>query len=235
MLKKYQSNKKAFNKLKALTRPQRTVVAKIAKKVVNRNEERKQYAAGIGSTAVYDGTAGSSVIHLSSVSQGLADNQRAGDEINIRSLRIRINCNNNFGNTANDFVTWRVIVFQYKNSNMAPTVAELFLQTAANGGTDYGAMSSRNIDYLNTYNVLYDKIFHTEQGGPNAANYAMSGQYCKVLNIKVPLKYCKKKIQYQAATTNNTNGLWLCVTTDKATIASNPHFIYDSSLGFTDS
>lgn len=237
MKQRANENKAAYLALKqhkALGKYQKKEVKQIVNKVLDGEEEHKQFSASDVLQSVWTG-AGTKIVSLTSITQGDADNQRQGDEIHINSCHLRVGLFNNTGSGANPFVNFRVMIFQYKNSDMAPSVNQMFLTSNANNGNVAGTYSSRQIDYMPTYNVLYDKIVHTEQGTANASNFAPSGNTFKLLKIRVPMKYVKRKIQYQAAGANHTNGLWMLVTTDAATIASNPSFAYDVAVGYTDS
>lgn len=219
---------------KALAPKAKRQVRSIVKSEMKKQTEYKQYSVSQSPVGVYDGTVGVNLINVTLITQGVADNNRVGDEINLKWIEVKMFLYNNTSATANAYTFFRVIIFQYNYFNNAPKIDELLLTSAANGGTTYGTFSSRNIDYLNTYHVLYDKTVKTVLGVPNASNYASNEAYVKSLNIRVPLKFAKKKIQYLAASTSPANGIWMLITTGQGTVASDPVVSYNVSTGFTD-
>lgn len=216
----------------ALRQNQKKEVRKIVKRTIERTSEWHQYQLGSGFQTVYAG-AGTVIIGLTRVTQGLQDNQRVADELTLQKIQIRLNMQNNQGAAANYWNLFRVMIFQYKNSDMAPSAGQLLNIANANGGV-VGTFSSRNIDYLNTYNVIYDRVFKTEQGVASVNNYAQTGVYSRYVKITPSLRRVKRKIQYQAGTDSHTNGIWMLITTDQATIANNPSFEYDCNVNYTD-
>lgn len=229
--------KKGFKRKKGngLSKKQEKGVSNIVHKVLKENTEYKQHQVSAPPTAVYTGVAGAHFAHLTNMAQGVLDTNRVGDEATIKWLQLRIQLYNGVGATANVNVNWRVILFQYNRPDGAPTLAELFLSAAANGGGGPGTWSARNIDYLNIYHVLVDRVYKTEQGFPAALNYGETGILTHNLVFKLPMKFVKKKIQYVAAGTAADNGIWLCVTTGQGTVATDPGILYTSACGYTDS
>lgn len=228
----YQRNKRKFD---ALSKKQVRGIRRIAKNVYHHNQEYKQHQVSSAPVEVYTGIVGVHFQHLTNMAQGINDTQRDGDEVNIKWLTLRIQLYNGIGVNANVNVNWRVLLFQYNANDNDPDLEEIFLSAAANGGTVPGTWSARNIDYLNLYNVLVDRVYHTEQGLNNALNYGTSGKLIVNKVIKLPMKYVKKKIQYQAASTTANNGIWLCVTTGQGDVTDNGQIIYTSAVGYTDS
>lgn len=210
-------------------------VRSLISKGISRNAESKQHSVSVAPGIVFDGAGGVIISQLTNMAQGVADNQRVGDEATLKWLRVHMFFSNQAGATANPYTFFRVVIFQYHRSDNAPQIAELFLVSSANGGATYGTFSSRNIDYMGIYNVLYDKTIKTVQGAANAANYGANSSYAQELQIRVPLKYAKRKIQYLAASTTSTNGIYILITTGQVSTATDPVTAYTATVGFTDS
>lgn len=206
--------------------------------------ERKQFAAAraFNTWSVIDGpfTAATPGVYNSNLTagivQGIGDDQRIGDMISLESIHIKLGLYNFVGVNANTWVNFRVIVYQYKSESSTPLMAELFLSSAANVGNTTGTYSPRNIDNMGIYTMLYDKIIHTEQGQPNAANFGQTGQLFKFVKFSVPLRYAQRRIQYQAGGPVTNNGIYLAIMTDLAAtgVGSDPSFSLDYSLRYTD-
>jgi len=219
----------------ALTEKQKKAVVQIAKTVNNKAAEHKLYAKSVSSAVVTD-AAGFRAEEITTVPQGVLDNNRVGDEITIDHIDIRMMLQNYLGINGYGDVLWRVFVFQYNDNNNTPDIDQLLLTSTANIGNVAGSYSARNIDYLRSYNVLYDKTFQTF--GSNGAVVTPGYDYTdakKLVHIKVPLKYAKKKIQFEAGTATATNGIWMLVTCDKDIVANNSTIRYMVSTGYTDS
>lgn len=219
----------------ALTDKQKKAVAKIAVKVTEKRVEHKLYIRSLLTQVVSDG-AGSYFTELTSVPQGDTDSTRDGDELYLKHLDVMIRMSNGVGINSYGHIVWRVMLFQYKSQDNTPVISEMLSNSAANVGTVGGSFSHRNIDYLGVYNVLYDKTFttHGSNGAIVMGGYDYADQE-KVVKIRCPLKYAKKKIQFENGTSSASNAIWMLVTTDKDSVAVNPTITYSTSTGFTDS
>jgi hypothetical protein len=206
--------------------------------IARRYSEMKQNSASATYNTVTDG-AGYGLVNLTSlISQGVADNQRVGDHLYIESLRMQWPLQNGYGATANPATYWRIIVFQFlgDNSAAAPTIAGLFLSSNANAGNTQGTFSSFDIDHTDQYIVLHDS-------GPlltvGTSGLAATGQPGNPLNFRVhvaniSLKRCDRNIRYYAGGTTGPNHIYFLITTDQASIATNPAFAYLQTLQYSD-
>jgi len=228
--------KKTFKKKSdGLTEKQAKTVAKIAKKVTLKAAETKEQSYGIVPVTIFDG-AGSLLSNMTSIAQAVGDNSRIGDEVTLKDISVRMNFSNGTGINSNHWVNWRVIVFQYNDKDNVPNPNEMLKTTVANEGNTYGTMSSRNIDYMSVYNILYDKTIQTTgtQGLAYTGDADSSGHF-KFHSFKVPLKYAKKKIRYEAgATADAINSIFMLITTDRSTVGTNPTVKYNVDVHYTD-
>lgn len=219
-------------------RSKKTIAKAVKHEIVayeKKNMEMKFYPASVGVQFFYGGTAGTIFQHLTGVAQQITDSDRVGDRIRLHSVEFEMVLFNGGGATANTYNDTRVIIFQYNAPDMSPTAAQMFITNNILGvGAVNNAYSARNIDYLQVCHSLVDKCYHTEQGVPNALNYAQTGNFTKHIKIKVPLKYAKKTISFQAASTNTNNGLWACIIGSSGSVATNPFFGMKWELHYTD-
>lgn len=209
-------------------------VKKIVENVLKKNTEYKQHSDGYSLAVVYGATAGASISHLTNITQAITDTGRIGDEITLKSIQIRGVIYNNTGAASNPYNFIRVIVFQYKSADNIPTVDE-YLQNSVVSGNTRSAFSARNQDYMGIYISLFDKVYKVEGGAANAANYGPTGNISQYIQFNVPLKYCTKKIQYEAATTLATNGIYLIVIGSSASVTNNPTQAFQWTVLYTDS
>lgn len=228
-------------------------LVKCVKKVVNsidkKNIEYKNYygAPSASPWFIFDGasnligTPGTAIIALLDIPQGAGDLARVGDVLTVKRIKIRGFCYNNVNGTgaglSNTYTNWRIIVFQYKSDDSAPTVAKLLIASAANVGNTQGTFSSIDQDHRDTYHILYDKIFTTEAGqyASTAAFAGVTGKLVHHFNFHVPLKYAHKKIRYINGTLGGTNKIYMLVTTDQASVNSNPSLLMSWQVEFIDS
>jgi len=225
-------DKKLFSSYKSkVSQPMYKAIKNIVHNEVKKDVEIKQHTDGFTYTAVYGAIAGTVTDHITDIAQGVTDTTRVGDELTLKHIQVRGCVFNGATNNTNDI---RIIVFQYKNSDNAPIMDNL-LQNSVISGTTRSAYSARAQDYMNEYIVLFDRVWHTEIGIPGAANYGQSGAYSYYLNFTVPLKYAKKKIQYEAATNAAVNGIYVMCIGSQASGASNPTVALQWAVSYSDS
>lgn len=218
----------------ALSKKQKKAIKKEIKQAMDKENEFKQYSKSQALTGVYAGTAGSFLVNLTDLTQNTTDAGRVGDEMYLERIELLMNFTVGLGATSTEYCHFRVFVFQYKAHDDTPTISEMLLTSALNGGSDYGTYSSYNIDYKPTYHVLLDKTVRCEAGTPSANNYGTTGQITQHRRYIVPLKYCKRKIQFKTGATTQNNGIWMIVTTNLASVTSQPSVGYNVSVRYTD-
>jgi hypothetical protein len=197
--------------------------------------EIKQINSSARNTQYYDGAAGVFLLDITVIAQGNTGATRVGDRCTLRSIPFSMAVYNNVGATANPTTLTRVLIFQYKgDSSVAgkPSIADLFNSSVANAGTTYGYHSAFDIDYTPLYHVLYDKRVLTV--GAPAAYTSTSVEILKAWHGSVPLARAHRDIDYQAGATTGANHLFMLVTSDSATTASNPAITYNFDVRFTD-
>lgn len=205
-------------------------IKNLVHKEVKKDVEHKQHTDGFTFTSTWGAIGGTITDHITDIAQGVTDTTRVGDELTLVHIKVRGAILNGTSNLYNDI---RIIVFQYKNSDNTPIMDNL-LQNSVISGATRSAYSARAQDYMNEYIVLADHVYHLEGGTPNAANYGQSGQYAKHVEFNVPLKYAKKKVQYEAATNAAVNGIYVMVIGSSANVASNPQVALQWAVTYTD-
>lgn len=223
--------RRAVRKTRGLVSLVKKEVAAYEKKEV----ELKFFPASVPLQFFYGGSAGTIMQHLTAITQNITDSDRVGDKVFIKSLEFEAILFNSTGVNANMYNDVRIIIFQYNATDMNPVPAQMFITNNVLGaGAVNSAYSARNIDYLRVYHKLIDRTYHIEQGVPAALNYGTTGILTKHVKFKVPLKYCKKRLEFQAGTTNTNNGLWVCVIGSSATAGANPTIGMKWEVHYTD-
>ena len=140
---KVKRSRRQFRK-PALTKPEKKEVNTLIKRVFVKNTEYKQYSKSQASIAVH--TTAPYFSHLTNLGQNFTDATRVGDEFTLKSITARVGFNNGGAATSNAFVTWRIVVFQYKNSDVTPVATKMFLGSAAHPASAAGPFSSYDIE-----------------------------------------------------------------------------------------
>lgn len=210
-------------------------INKVAKKVVAKTEEFKQYVAGLAVQVYFGTTAAADATYRALVTpiQGFGDNNREGDELRLRSLTLRISFFNNLGAGSNPTNYARLVIFQFLQSNAiaAPSMADMFINGAGAGNVNI--YSSPNIDRKSIYRILYDKTIFT--AGAQGASTSVAPNYAQHMVVRVPLKYAKKNIQFINATINSVNQIYFVVLGEQGSVANNPFYTADWNVRYTDS
>lgn len=186
----------------------------------------KQYTGSFGGQACYDGN-GYTLSDITACSQGTSDANRLGDTFIIDSAMVRYGLVNNTGASACPFVTWRILVFQYLGDSSVsgvPSIANLLLASSANSGTTQGTHSFFNRDYARQYIVLADSgPIVTTGSAATAVNGSAGGEgVAKAGVLKVNLSRADRFIGCYAGANTGPNHIFLMVTTDQASVSSNP-------------
>jgi hypothetical protein len=197
--------------------------------------EIKQINVSANSATFYDAAAGSIVLDITAIAQGNTGATRVGDLAMLHSLSYKFLIYNGIGATCNSVVVSRVLFFQYMgDSSVAnkPTIAEMFNVSNANGGTTYGSFSAFDIDYARQYHVLYDTTCMTI-GAPAGATSTYAG-ITHYGQFQVPLARAQREISFYAGATTGPNHIYMAVTSNCASVATNPSISYNLDVRFTD-
>jgi hypothetical protein len=187
-------------------------------------------------TDFYDG-AGILLVNLvSGIGQGLTDQQRLGDRIQLLDLHIHGYIYNHVGVGTNTLTNYRIIVFQYFSDNgaSAPSPANMLISSAANAGSTQGTWSHIQIDRVYQYRIVYDSRPFTTVGSASIAVLGSAGGTGIRTNFsfRVPLRRTDRNITYFAGGANGPNHLYFMVLSDQATIATNPTCFWSSRVRY---
>jgi len=200
-------------------------------------EEVKQFTVSAFNTAYYSSAAGQIQIDLTAVTQGNSGAQRVGDHLFAVGLRLDFSIFNGIGATANGSTYTRIFVMQYLgDSSVAgrPTIADFLQISNANTGNTYGTFSSFDIDYDRQYIKLWDSGPLLTYGTNGLATTADCQNNHKRGFVTIPLK-CDRNIAFYTGSTTGPNKIFMFVTSDSPTIATNPAFTYNAEFRYTDS
>ncbi len=200
-------------------------------------EEVKQFTVSAFNTTYFSSAAGAFNIDLTAVTQGVSGAQRAGDHLFARHLHLTFSIFNGIGATANGSTYTRVFVYQYLgDSSVAghPIISDFLQISNANTGNTYGTFSSYDIDYDRQYVMLFDSGPLLTYGTNGLAVTADCVNNHVVRSVVIPLK-CDRNIAFYTGGTTGPNKIFMTVTSDSPTIATNPAFTYNSEFRFCDS
>lgn len=227
MKKTYKKTKKDYYNLKKLSAPVAKAVTKIVKDKIYAASEHKWYGAGFTPVSTFGSATGYNQQGMITMAQGIGDNQRTGDTITLRSIQCNVRMNA-VAATVGAVQHIRVLVFQFKMNNsagIAPTVTDMLVNDVSAGGLKT-ANSFFNVDFIRQYVILYDKVITVIQGtNKNVYN----------LKFRVPLKYARKKIQFNAAGTNSDGNIWIATIGSEPTLVANITTAAEYRVRFTDS
>lgn len=190
------------------------------------------------SGAYFDAAAGQTIIDLTQITQGVSGAQRVGDVARLVRLHVSLLLNNGVGATANARTISRVIFFQYLGDNSVankPTIIDFLQTNANNAGNTYGSFSTYDIDYGRQYRVLWDSgmILTIGTNGLAALGVPPVGVYHK-LDFNIPLKRAQRDLAFYTGGITGPNHIFMLLTSDQATIATNPTYNITSEARFTD-
>ncbi len=200
-------------------------------------EEVKQTTISNFNTAYFSSTAGQIVIDATGVAQGISGAQRAGDHLFAKHLRLTWSIFNGIGATANGSTYSRIFFVQYLgDSSVAghPTISDFLQTSVANSGTTYGTFSSYDIDYDRQYIMLWDSGPILTYGTNAMAATADCQNNHRRGNKIISLRRADRNIAYYTGGTTGPNHIFMIVTSDSPTIATNPAFTYNIEFRFTD-
>jgi hypothetical protein len=190
------------------------------------------------SSGYFNAAAGQYLVDLTAVTQGNSGAQRIGDVLTMTRLHIRAVINNGVGTTSNTRNISRVIFFQYFGDGSVankPTIADFMQVSTSNIGNQYGSFSTYDIDYARQYRVLWDSGLILSLG---TNQLAVTGQppiqQFYPIDMDVPLRQADKNIAFYTGGTTGPNHIYMLVTADQATIATNPSIEFSSELRFVD-
>lgn len=188
---------------------------KYVKKALHTLVETKYFdTTSTGTSIDYSGT----LVNLTLIPQGSTDVTRVADKATLRA--VRLNFAFGVGDAFNEF---RIIIFQwYPNTTLlSPIVADILAYT----GSNLACQSPYVHDYQNQHAVLLDRRFQLVNGTEAAV---------MVRKYKLPMKYCRKTINFTAGTTGGSNHLYALFISDSAA-ATHPNVQYITRVYFDDS
>lgn len=154
---------------------------------------------------------------ISDVPQGIADNDRDGDQLNLTHINLKAEWN--ASSAATSFNLCRFIVFQWRPQT-TPTL-NLILTGL---GAAIAPLAPYTRDTRSMYKILYDKMTVLSIANSNSVH---------AFNLRLRKGY-NRRLQYQGGTTVGSNQIYILVVTDDGG-APSPQFSYYSQILYTDS
>lgn len=156
---------------------------------------------------------------LTTPAQGTTDQNRVGDKVRVRGLHVK-------GQFAIGDVNQsiRLIIMQYKQATNLHAAAVTELLQSAYVGTTAAPYAPFAHDYKHIYTPLYDRTWYMDSVAQPVVNF----------ELRVPMKYVKREIAYQAASTDAINHIYLVAISDSTavvhpTINFISRFFYDDA------
>lgn len=204
-----------------LSKNTRKAVNKQIKTYLAKNIETKSHNVShyLQPSTTYDS------IHLSGLTAGTDDSSRIGDAVTLGSLRV-----NYMIKPADTTNMIRMVIVQWKEllSGSTPTWGQIFYSSSTSN--DAHLLSTYHLDNLRAgrFVVLYDKLLKTPVGTTAGETYSqLTGR------IKVNLKFAKRHLTYDAASSACYDGIYMLAISDSSTV-SHPLINIYSSLTFKD-
>lgn len=194
---------------------------KYVKRVLDNSREDKYFDLNntfAGGTAASDNTG--SIVLLSGISAGTGFANRIGEQVNAKSLKVRMTAEPAYagGGTTPVLTKLRCIIFmdtQIRTSTL-PTVADVLEAVAYNSAINHVAVNARR------FRILSDRIIHMVINNDSA------------LNIFVKQWKLKSKINYtNTSTGTQRNNIYVLYLSDQATATAPAVNLY-SRLTFED-
>lgn len=186
-------------------------IVSFVKKQINKNLEYKYHTAYY---AVSGGVPNNgAVTALIDIKQGVLDTDRIGDEIKMRTITFRY-----VVTVADSHNYVRFILFQMKSpNNVGPGVTYVL------NGSAPTYLSQYSVDNRSNFNILYDRTTSVDADDP-----------AKVVIGKANMKYCKRKMQFQAGSNIlGTNMIYALAISDSSS-TSHPSITGEINFWYTD-
>jgi hypothetical protein len=162
-------------------------------------------------------SAGAQIISVTSIAQGVAANNRIGDDLRVLVFSLKGTV---IGNVTAVSGVYRIIVFQYGDNNVAPPVVSTVL-TNTGSPTDYPNTTYNAVGIRQQlFSILADLRFALNQtGGPGAHTFEIEKKF-------------SLSIAYNLAATTGTGNIYVLEVSDAA--VNGPSASYVTRVGFTD-
>lgn len=192
----------------------RFVVKQIRKDIETKFYDKTTSVLGTPDSVLATGT----IYVLSTPIQGNTDQNRVGDKIRIRGLRIKGQFA--IGDTTQSI---RLTIMQYKQGTNLHAAAVNELYQAAYVNTLAAPYAPFTHDYKHIYTPLWDKTWLMDTVAQPVINF----------NIRVPMKYIKREVAFSAGSTDAINHLYLVAISDSTAVA-HPTINFVSRLFYDD-
>lgn len=217
MSKKYSKNKykKYFNKRKG-----KDLSARVSKIETQQRKMTEMKFHDVTSGGTFS-TSNAVILSMGAIAQGLTDESRIGNSINVKSVAFRLEI---VGSNSASNSTYRVIVVKVKKDPIDQN--EIIDTLAAN------VLGYRNTDYIKDYKILYDNwgvLNNAPYWDATASAVAYSGQRVK----KDFYKQVNTVSTFDGTTSTTTAGnnyYTLLFTGDSASLA----YFYESRIRYVD-
>lgn len=192
-------------------------------RMLNSRSELKYFDTNSTSFQQYGSGAGSIFAVCSAAVQGVAGNQRVGDQIDPIRIEIRYSTDQQ---SINPQSTTRLILFQYRLNNVTPPTNASILDPSIGGVAT--VWSAFNFDLRHQYTILWDASF-TMSGNVGSSIYTRTG------TAKIPLTKKAAKVNFDAGSITGDHHIYLLVLGSNASGATGQLISISTRLFYRDS
>lgn len=190
-------------------------------RMLNSRSEIKYFDVNTTSFQQY-GSAGT-IANCSAAVQGVAGNQRVGDQLSPIRIEIRYSSEQQVTNPQS---TTRIILFQYRLNNVTPPGLASVLDPSIGGVAT--VWSSYNFDLRHQYTILWD------------TQYVMSGSigssiYTRTGSVNIPLTKKTAKVNFDAGSVTGDHHIYILILGSNAAGATGQLISLSARLFFRDS
>lgn len=154
------------------------------------------------------------ITNLVDIPQGVLDTERIGDQIRLATITFRY-----VVTVGDSFNFLRLIIFQFKaNNSLNPGVSAIL------NGTSPTYLSQYSVDNNQIFQILYDRTHRLDTDDP-----------AKVVIGKCNMKYCKRKLQFQAGSNTIGTGMIYALAISDSAQAPHPGIIGEFNFWYSDS
>lgn len=198
--RRYRRKHRRFGKRKGRLATKRFVVKQIRKDI-----ETKFYDKGTAVLGTPDAVPATGTPYvLTTPIQGNTDQNRVGDKVRIRGLHVKGQFA--IGDTSQSI---RLTIMQYKQATNLHAAAVNELYQSAYVNTTAAPYAPFTHDYKHIYTPIWDKTWYLDTVAQPIINF----------EVKIPMKYVKREIAFQAGSTDAINHLYLVAISDSTAVA----------------
>lgn len=209
--RKYTRKTKTVRYRRSSNRKTPYTVKRYVKKQLSKIVEYKHLLANVSMNPPNNGT----VIGVINIPQGVSDQERIGDKITVKSIRLKYSLA--IGDATN-YV--RFIIFQWKQNTVytsAPTVPSILASVTPTIYSQY------NWDNRSNFQILYDRTHTLLSNRPNV-----------FVTRRINIKYLAKQLQFVGGSATVGSNMIYCLAISDSSAVPNPGILASFDIVYVD-